>query len=113
MSIDFTPLIISIKTSLAAVVITFILGIAAARLFMNTNSKVQWLLDFVFTFHLVLPPTVVGFILLVIFGKNSFIGQAMYNLGVFVIFTWQATVIAAVLCHSLLCTGRPRALLNK
>lgn len=96
MSIDFTPLIISLRTSLLAVVITFILGITAARLFVNLNSKIQWILDVIFTFPLVLPPTVVGYILLVIFGKNSFIGQAMYDLGIFVIFTWQATVIAAV-----------------
>lgn len=96
MDIDFSPLFISLKTSLVAVVITFILGIIAARIFMNSNSKIQWILDVIFTFPLVLPPTVVGFILLVIFGKNSPIGQALINIGIYIVFTWQATVIAAV-----------------
>lgn len=97
MSIDFSPLIISIKTSLVAVFFTFILGIVAARILMNVNSKVQWILDVIFTFPLVLPPTVVGFILLVIFGKNSAIGKLLSEIGVSIIFTWQATVLAAII----------------
>lgn len=97
MGIDFTPFIISLKTSLVAVFFTFILGIAAARLLMNVSGKAQWLLDVIFTFPLVLPPTVVGFILLVIFGKNSIIGQFLSRLGFFIIFKWEATVLAAII----------------
>lgn len=97
MNIDFSPLIISLKTSLVAIFFTFILGIIAARLLMNVNSKVQWVLDVIFTFPMVLPPTVVGFILLVIFGRNSLIGQFLSNVGVSIIFTWQATVLAAII----------------
>lgn len=97
MGIDFSPLIISIKTSLVAVFFTFILGIIAARIIMNASGKVQWILDVIFTFPLVLPPTVVGYILLVIFGKNSVIGQFLSKIGIYIIFTWQATVIAAII----------------
>ena len=97
MNIDFSPLFISIRTSLIAVFFTFILGILAARLLMNVNSKIQWILDVIFTFPLVLPPTVVGFILLVIFGKNSVIGQFLSKIGISIIFTWQATVLAAII----------------
>ncbi len=43
-----------------------------------------------------MPPTVVGFILLVIFGKNSIFGQFLAHIGTSIIFTWQATVIAAI-----------------
>lgn len=96
MHLDFSPLFISIKTSLIAIFFTFILGVAAARLFMNMNNRLQWILDVVFTLPLVLPPTVVGFILLVIFGKNSLIGQSLNKIGIAIIFTWQATVIAAI-----------------
>ncbi len=97
MAIDFTPLIISLKTSLVAVFFTFFLGIIAARLLMNVSGKVQWILDVIFTFPLVLPPTVVGFILLVIFGKNSIVGQFLSRLGFSIIFKWEATVLAAII----------------
>ncbi len=97
MNIDFSPLLISIKTSLVAIFFTVILGIAAARATLNASGRVQWILDVVFTFPLVLPPTVVGYILLVIFGRNSAIGQFLTKLGISIIFTWQATVLAAII----------------
>jgi len=96
MEFDFSPLLISIKTSLIASVIIFFLGVFMARLFLNVGGKVKWVMDVVFTLPLVLPPTVVGFLLLLIFGKNSFIGGFLYSLGIPIIFTWQATLIAAV-----------------
>jgi molybdate transport system permease protein len=96
LNMDYSPLFISVKTSLLAVAITVVLGIGAARLFMNANSRLQWLLDVIFTLPLVLPPTVVGFILLVIFGKNSGVGQALASIGQSIIFTSKAAVLAAV-----------------
>ncbi len=52
-------------------------------------------IDGILTLPLVLPPTVVGFFLLLIFGRRSFIGRALENAGVMVAFSWPATVIAA------------------
>ncbi|MGB3201925.1 MAG: molybdate ABC transporter permease subunit, partial [Nodosilinea sp.] len=49
----------------------------------------------VFTLPLVLPPTVVGFLLLLLLGRNGPVGQVLSQLGVTLIFTWAATVIAA------------------
>lgn len=96
MAFDITPLWISIKTSLTAGVITFVLGVLCARLFLYVSGKTRWLLDVVFTLPLVLPPTVVGFLLLVLCGKNSALGKLLHSIDVTIIFSWQATVLAAV-----------------
>ena len=93
---DFIPLIISLKIAVIATVITFFLGIYAARLIMNMNSRWKWLVDGIFTLPLVLPPTVIGFFLLLILGKNGFIGKLLLNMNIKVIFSWQGAVIAAV-----------------
>ena len=52
-------------------------------------------MDGLFTLPLVLPPTIVGFFLLIIFGKNSFIGQFLGDIGASVVFTWVGAVIAS------------------
>ncbi len=96
MNIDISPFWISVRTSCLAGLITFVVGILCARLFLNISSKIKWLVDVVFTLPLVLPPTVVGFFLLVLLGKNSFIGRLLDQIDASPIFTWQATVISAV-----------------
>jgi molybdate transport system permease protein len=94
--IDYSPLIISLATTFAATVATFFLGLLAARIMyqMRGRSLRAWI-DGILTLPLVLPPTVVGFFLLLIFGRRSFIGQALEQLGVTIVFSWPATVIAA------------------
>lgn len=92
---DFSPLWISIKTSFAATIVAFVLGIAAAWFVAGYRGKMKGLIDSVLTLPMVLPPTVVGFFLLIIFGKNGPIGRLLYSLGTQIIFSWSATVIAA------------------
>lgn len=92
---DFSPLYISLKTAGLATVITFILGIYAAR-FICKLKKYQGFIDGITTLPLVLPPTVVGFFLLLFLGKNSFIGQFLAVFDINIIFSWPATVITAV-----------------
>ena len=96
MSFDISPFWVSIRTACLAGVITFVLGILCARLFLNINDHVKWIVDVIFTLPMVLPPTVVGFFLLVLFGKNSVVGQFLNRFDASIIFTWQATVVAAV-----------------
>ena len=91
---DFSPLYISLKTAGLATVITFILGIYAAR-FICKLKKYQGFIDGIITLPLVLPPTVVGFFLLLFLG-NSFIGQFLAVFDINIIFSWPATVITAV-----------------
>ena len=94
--IDLTPIWISLKTAIAATIITFILGIIAARGMLDYRGKAKGLIEVCLTAPLVLPPTVVGFILLLILGKNGFIGQILELFGIRIVFSWYATVIAAV-----------------
>lgn len=91
---DLSPLIISIKTASLATVITFVLGIYAAR-YIKRVKKYQGIIDGIITLPLVLPPTVVGFFLLLLLGKNSFIGQFLNIFDINIIFSWSATVITA------------------
>lgn len=91
---DLSPLIISIKTAGLATAITFVLGIYAAR-YIRHIKHFQGIIDGIITLPLVLPPTVVGFFLLLMLGRNSFIGQFLQLFDISVIFSWPATVITA------------------
>lgn len=92
---DSAPIWISIKTSLAATLITLVFGVAAAAWRAGRRSRAWELLDGVLLLPLVLPPTVVGFFLLVLFGRNGPLGKLLLRLGAVVVFSWPATVIAA------------------
>ena len=96
MDAGLTPLWISIKTSLLATFITFFIGIITAYLVANYRGKWRGLIDSLFTLPLVLPPTVLGFFLLLLFGKNGPMGKLLELMDSSIIFTWTATVIAAV-----------------
>ena len=92
---DLTPIWISLKTATTATAIAFFLGILAARWMLGYRGKFKGAIESLFTAPLVLPPTVVGFLLLLLFGRNGFIGQILAQFGLTVIFSWYATVIAA------------------
>ncbi len=93
---SLSPLWVSIKTVLVATAITFFLGIIAARWMARYSGRFKSLIDGLFILPMVLPPTVVGFGLLMLFGKNGPIGMLLDNIGVTVVFSWPATVISAV-----------------
>jgi molybdate transport system permease protein len=95
LNFDFSPLWISSKTAITSTIITFFLGIAAAWFTKNKKGKFKVFFDTIFTLPMVLPPTVLGFFLLLIFGKNGLIGNFLFSLGIKLIFSWSATVIAA------------------
>lgn len=92
---DFSPLLISLKTALLATVITFFLGVYIAWLVVKMK-RFQGLMDAALTLPMVLPPTVVGYLLLLALGKNSPAGQFLMQFGFSFVFSWEATVIAAV-----------------
>ena len=91
-----SPLLISLKTVVVATIITFILGIAAARWMAHYSGKFKNLIDGLFISPLVLPPTVVGLGLLLLFGKHGPIGEFLSLFGSTIVFSWPATVISAV-----------------
>lgn len=92
---DFSPLWISLKTAFLATIITSIIGIFISYKMANYNGRGRGLIDGVFTLPLILPPTVIGFFLLLICGKNGFVGKIFMSFNKNIIFSWSATVIAA------------------
>ena len=94
--IDLSPLWVTLKTTGTAIVFIFVLGLAAAYFSLRIPARAQDIADSIFTIPMVLPPTVCGFLLLLAFGKNTGVGQWFIDIGFPLIFSWQATVIAAV-----------------
>ncbi len=93
---DWSPLWISLATSLAATAVTLVAGLAAAAWRQNRVGVGAALIDGIFILPLVLPPTVVGFLLLLLFGRNGPLGKLLLQFGATVVFSWPATVIAAI-----------------
>ncbi|KMZ53525.1 molybdate ABC transporter permease subunit [Dorea sp. D27] len=94
---DFSPILISLKTAVFSIVITFFTGMLAAYLVVrirNVKVKIAW--DGFLTLPLVLPPTVAGFFLLYLFGVKRPLGSFFVEyFGVKIAFSWGATVLAA------------------
>ncbi|MGN1182755.1 MAG: molybdate ABC transporter permease subunit [Faecalibacillus sp.] len=96
--IDLSPIWISLKTGIFTIMIVFILGIIAARWVLNLkNNTLKIMIDGLLTLPLVLPPTVLGFFLLYIFGVHGLVGSFLLEVfHIRITFSWIATVIAAV-----------------
>ena len=95
---DISPIIISLKTAALSMIITFLLGLFIAKFVVNIKyEKVKMILDGILTLPLVLPPTVIGFFLLIIFGVNRPVGKFLLEfMGIKIVFSWWATVVASV-----------------
>src|ERR1700691_3254184 len=92
---EWSPLWISLATSVTATICTFVLGLAADVWRERRSGLATALVDGIFLLPLVLPPTVVGFILLLLFGRNGPLGGLLRRLGMMIVFAWPATVVAA------------------
>ena len=95
---DWSPVLISMKTASLSIFITFFLGIFAAGVVIRLKNETSKIIcDGLLTLPLVLPPTVAGFFLLYLFGVKRPIGQFFIDFfGVKIAFSWGATVLAAV-----------------
>jgi molybdate transport system permease protein len=94
---DWSPLWISLNTAVPATIITFFRGIYAACKVVNSGRRIARVADVLFTVPLVLPPTVAGFLLLMLFGRNGFLGRPLMEVGIQIIFTRTAGIIAAII----------------
>ncbi len=94
---DFSPLWISLKTALLATFITFFLGIAAAYGMVGWRGKTKPLIEGLLISPLILPPTVIGFVLLLLLGKNGPIGKLFNTVNFSLVFTWHGAVCAATI----------------
>lgn len=94
--LDWSPLLISLKTGIVATVISFFLGIYAARKVVKAGPRVKAVADGILTLPMVLPPTVAGFFLLLLFSLRRPFGAYLYDTFNFkVVQTWLGCILAA------------------
>ena len=94
--LDWSPLYISIKTGIVATFISFFLGIFAARKVLKASGRVRAVIDGILTLPMVLPPTVAGFFLLLLFSRRRPLGILLYeNFSIKVVQTWLGCIVAA------------------
>ncbi|SFE82854.1 molybdate transport system permease protein [Paenibacillus algorifonticola] len=93
----WTPIRLSLQVALLSSVVTLLLGVLIARWMSRARFKGKLLLETLFMLPLVLPPTVVGFLLLVLLGRRGWMGKLIeWVFHAPIIFTWWAAVIASV-----------------
>lgn len=94
--LDWSPLYISLKTGVVATIISFFLGIFAARKVVKAGPRVKAVADGILTLPMVLPPTVAGFFLLLLFSRRRPLGIFLFeNFDIKVVQTWLGCIIAA------------------
>ena len=95
-NLDLSPLFISLKTGIVATFISFFLGIYAARKVVKSTPGKKAVIDGILTLPMVLPPTVAGFFLLLIFSKRRPFGIFLYEtFDIKVVQSWLGCIIAA------------------
>ncbi|MDD7047961.1 MAG: molybdate ABC transporter permease subunit [Lachnospiraceae bacterium] len=95
-NLDWSPLWISLKTGIVATVLSFFLGIFAARRSIRKGPGARSVLDGILTLPMVLPPTATGFFLLLFFSKRRPFGSFLYQqFGLKVVQSWLGCIIAA------------------
>lgn len=94
--LDWSPLIISMKTGVVSTVVCFFLGIFAARKVLRLHGRARAVIDGILTLPMVLPPTVAGFFLLLLFSLRRPFGEFLYGaFGIKVVQTWLGCILAA------------------
>jgi len=93
---EISALVLSLKVAFVATLINIVIGIPIAYILARRDFLFKNIIETVITLPLVLPPTVVGFYLLFLFGTRGLIGGFLENtFGVSVVFTWYAAVLAS------------------
>ncbi|WP_066739346.1 molybdate ABC transporter permease subunit [Cupriavidus sp. D384] len=91
----WVPLLLSLKVAGWATLLNAVLGVAAAYAIARWRSRARDVVDAILTLPLVLPPTVLGYYLLVLVGRRGVFGAWLENLGIELVFTWQGAVLAS------------------
>ncbi len=95
--INFFPLWLSLKTASISTVIVFLTGVFFSYVISRREFFGKSIVEAIFLLPLVLPPTVVGFGLLYIFGKNGILGKLLMHFFDFqIVFTWYGALIASI-----------------
>lgn len=94
---DLFPLWLSLQVSLTATALTLLVGVPLAWILARKRFPGRDLLEALIVFPLILPPTVLGYYLLVVIGSQGPVGRALAAVGIELAFTWRAAVLAAAL----------------
>ena len=89
------PIYLSLKVAGLATLMALITGVAVARYQMRKKTMRSKVLDALCTLPMILPPTVLGYYLILIIGRRGVLGHWLQEMGVQLIFTWQGAVVAA------------------
>ena len=92
---DWFPVILSLRVAILVVIMVAALGLPLSRFMARNEFYGKDVLEAFITLPLVLPPSVIGYGLLVLIGKNGLIGRYLDTFGINLIFTWYAITIAA------------------
>ncbi|CAJ91824.1 molybdate ABC transporter permease subunit [Cupriavidus necator] len=93
----WVPLLLSLKVAGWATALNAVLGVGAAWALARWRSPLRDVVDAVLTLPLVLPPTVLGYYLLVLVGRRGVFGEWLARLGIELVFTWQGAVLASTI----------------
>ena len=93
---DWFPLLNSLRIAAIACVIVFFLGLFFAYYIAKLPRAVKGILDVILTLPMVLPPTVCGYFLLIVFGPKRPLGQFLMQFGIRFAMTWYGGVLAAI-----------------
>ncbi|MFZ5652074.1 MAG: molybdate ABC transporter permease subunit [Bacillota bacterium] len=92
---DWSPVTLSLRVALIAVITVTITAVPLARLMARRDFFGREVLEGAVTLPLVLPPSVIGYGLLMLIGKNGLLGSTLSEMGLTIIFTWWAAVLAS------------------
>ncbi|HOV94328.1 MAG TPA: molybdate ABC transporter permease subunit [Spirochaetales bacterium] len=89
------PLLLSVRVALIATAISFVLGLLFARLLTRKTVRLSFLWEGLILLPMVFPPTITGYLLLLLLGKRGPVGSLLDQIGIHIVFTWPAAVIAS------------------
>ena len=92
----WVPLLLSLKVAGWATALDVVLGVATGYALARWRSGARDVIDSLLTLPLVLPPTVLGYYLLVLLGRRGVLGAWLDGIGIQLVFTWQGAVIASM-----------------
>jgi molybdate transport system permease protein len=90
------PILLSLRVASAATLVTLAIGLGLARLFTTRAVPLRRLWESLILLPMVLPPTITGYLLLILLGRRGPVGGLLARAGIQVIFTWGAAVVASV-----------------
>jgi len=94
---DYSAILLSLKVALTATLLSLPFGFAAAYIMTFKRFRGRIFLDVMAYLPLTLPPVVVGYLLLMLLGRHGPIGKILQPMGIQLIFTWKAAVIATAI----------------